>query len=69
MVDVNVCYCIGKNSFVGKENKKYTISFFTYNLLKKEDGQGCFQLFEDCEIGKSYNFVFSNYKPCLVGKF
>lgn len=66
MVTLNVCYCVGKYKFTGKENKEHIISYFTYNLPEKNMGQGCFQTFDDCEIGKSYNFVMSNYKPVLV---
>lgn len=68
MVDINVCHCVGRRKLISQAGKSYTISYFTYNLSDKTQGQGVFQTFDDCEIGKSYNFIMQNFKPCLVNK-
>lgn len=67
MREMNVCQCIGKSEITSKKNgKKYNISYCTYDLENKSNGQGCFSVFDDLKIGERYNFIFESGKAIVL---
>lgn len=68
MRNVYVGLCVGK--FKGhskKVDKDFYISYFTYDLDgDSSEGQGVFSVFEDCEVGEQYRFIFENGKAIVL---